>query len=315
MLAGENSAFGIAANQVSDRFLSELISRLASGGTALDQADPDHLLREMLHIAAVRFRLRFMEEERRLADTWQFRPQARLVEVDHTRGGSSVETLFDRPFLLVPRLLILNAGAGGFVLDRHAVDFQSPAFHEFFRLLGLTLSGLEHELWEEIALKPGCSTVKGLQMANEQAIPIVTFDSSNAAQEIAKLGNIPDGEKRFMQTLVDQGQTVTTPVRLIDFGGANWASYIAEFPDGRGFYFINYFDSIAPSTRARGGGASMEPALPWNVQALILGLGIFSLVDELRGNPVLGLPGNELPEPRHNQQREHVASVRRRGNR
>ena len=263
--AGNDGAIGVNGFHLGDRFLAHRIDRFLTLDGGPDQADEGGAVREMLHIAAVRYFQRLERNRKGMADLLQYVFVRASPEFGFTRAQLSVEMLFDRPFLFTPLSLGLDAvGTRGRFLDLNSDDLITPGFFNFRAMMGFAGSAQEHELWEEIALKPAFSTAKVFQIATANGIPFVTFDQANAAAEIAKL-DLPTLAKNRMQRRADQGLDITTPTELIEVGGTRMAAYTARNTQtGAAGYFILFFAASASlDTGPLGGsGTGTDPGAP-----------------------------------------------------
>ena len=247
--AGNNGAIGVNGFHLGDRFLAHRIDRFLTLDGGPDQADQDEVLREMLHIAAIRYFQRLERNQKRMADLLQYVFGRGVPEFGFTRAQLGVERLCDRPFLFTPMLLQLDAsGTGGFTFDLNSAEMFTPGFFTWRVMMGFAGSAQEHELWEEIALKPAVSTPKVFQLATANGIPFVTFDQANAAAVLANL-DFPNFLKNQMQGYADRGLEITTPTQLVDFQGAQVAGFTARNAQtGGAAHIIFIFVSSVPLT-------------------------------------------------------------------
>jgi RHS repeat-associated protein len=260
LLAGEVAAVAIYGYQVSDRLLASRIDRLLRATPGLTSSDPAPSLGELLHIAGLRYHQRYYGDNQRLAALLQYfaliwRPGISLV-------GSNVEIqrLGDRPFYVTPSFLYIDArGSTGEFVDLNSDNLLTPEFKTFRHLIGANGSALEHELWEEMVLVPSMSTIKGLQIANRERIPIKVFGRSTAAAEVPRL-QIPDWVKQDILRFAQDGRTITTPERAVALGRFSWAVYIAEFDDGSADHILHGYNG--GGTSGPGGPAGPNPGGP-----------------------------------------------------
>ena len=247
--AGNNGAIGVNGFHLGDRFLAHRIDRFLTLDGGPDRADEGETVREMLHIAAIRYFQRLERNQKRMADLLQYVFGRDAPEFGFTRAQLGVERLFDRPFLFTPMLLQLDAsGTGGFTFDLNSAEMFTPGFFTWRVMMGFAGSAQEHELWEEIALKPAVSTPKVFQLATANGIPFVTFDQANAAAVLANL-DFPNFLKNQMQGYADRGLEITTPTQLVDFQGAQVAGFTARNAQtGGAAHIIFIFVSSVPLT-------------------------------------------------------------------
>jgi len=94
-----------------------------------------------------------------------------------------------------------------FVLPRPDPPDSDPNSKDFMILVGYAASALEHFIWEQKYSPGGVSTVKCLQLANEQSQTIYDIDSSNVGSILLLLPFTQD-VKDAIQAAVNDGQEV-----------------------------------------------------------------------------------------------------------
>ncbi len=250
---GESLAWALNANQYSERYFTTRQNAILNRTPALDLADPEPVVREMLHLAATRYLSRLALEKQRQADPFQLRYLLTGVEEAATRASVRFTKLFDRPFLITPSTLVLDAdGLDTFFVDLNAVDTRGDEYTGFRRSFGLTGSSLEHELWEEFALVAGISTTKALQTSRQMNIPIRTIDKGNVDSELAALQTL-QSYKDDMRGDVADGNIIITPQREATFQDWKGLGWITEGPGHRSFGYLigrtNGGESIADPSR------------------------------------------------------------------
>ncbi len=252
---GDQGALIVNGSHLSERSLAERVNRLLSGDIALTGSNTTEAQREMLHIAGSRYFHRWEKERKQIGALFQYAYVPWRPEFGFTRSFSTPETLFDRPFIVTPRSLGLDAtGSNDLFLDQNSDSNTTPDFRNFRRMIGLTGAAMEHELWEEIALKPGMSAVKALGLAGEAGQQFLTFNQNNAGPNLARL-NFPPNALFNLQGFLTFGSQILAHERQFDYEGARWAGFLAEeLPSGSTAHqiFLNYDPASIPI----GGGAS-----------------------------------------------------------
>ena len=112
-----------------------------------------------------------------------------------------------------------------------AVDGDESDQEKKVRIKGHTSAYLENRLWEDYTGLPSISTALGLQFANEQAIPILTIDHSNAGTLLPTL-NVFLEVRQAVEDAVNQAHVLTIPRDTLffhDWAGSMW---IDDFPGG-----------------------------------------------------------------------------------
>ncbi|MBI3949044.1 MAG: hypothetical protein HY314_01110 [Acidobacteria bacterium] len=234
---GETAGIGLNGHQVNDRFLSYRIDRLVSSSPALGTGDEVETVGELLHIAAMRYYQRLAAEKKRVADPLQLKFVLWHAEQATTTSTMDVTNLFDRPFVVTPSGFLIDArGLNVFFVDINSSAMDTPELKNFRQMFGLTLSALEHELWEEVVLIQAVSTTKILQVASDSRIPILVINSNNASTELPK---VRCGGFGFQQD-IDRGNTIIVPERNVTYINYNGCAWISEAPDGWGVFWITF---------------------------------------------------------------------------
>src|SRR4029453_17941037 len=106
------------------------------------------------------------------------------------------------------------------------------------RLMGYTSSAYESHIWQENARLDAVSTIRGIQVAAENAIPILTITPGGATTPLCSAATpcgavdpalfYPASFVGMIQTALGQGFTVTLPRQLIRYGPWTGAVWIQE---------------------------------------------------------------------------------------
>jgi RHS repeat-associated protein len=256
--AGETAAVVLGANQVSEELLA---GRISSFLERLPAASAAEATRRLLDLAALRYLHRLELDKQRLTDALQMRFfQAGGVENAITFASLEPQNLFDRPFVVTPGRLRIHANPTSLpLLDLNRSD-QGPDLHIAWQLHNDASSVLEHEIWEELVLIPSVSTIKILQTAIRDNIPIRTVNRANAAAEIAAVEAAPS-TKATMQQRVNAGATLTLPQRPVRIGAWTGLGWIEEYEDGWSFaYILDVSSRLSPGGDT--GGTTPPPHPP-----------------------------------------------------
>jgi hypothetical protein len=147
----------------------------------------------------------------------------------------------------IPRLVQpggLNMDADSLLQVVKPKDGNNETVKQYMLGSGMTSSGLEHRVPERLFSTPdnsveGISTVKALQLANAQGIPIYTVTQQNIATVLPKL-QLDSYVKADIQNAVNAGKVVTVSKTNINFKGWNGCGYILTNPEtGAGAYLIS----------------------------------------------------------------------------
>jgi len=253
--AGETATLVLGAHLVSDevltRRISSVLSRLPSASTA-------EATRGLLEIAALRYLHRVELDEQRVADPLQVRfyPDD---EVGNAITFASLEpqNLFDRPFVVTPGRLQIHAWPTCLpFVDLNRSDHNDPVIKTAWQLHNDGISALEHEIWEELVMVPSVSTIKILQAAIRENVPIRVITRENAAAELRAL-EVPQPVKEALQEIMGEGATVTIPQGPLTIGSWRGTGWIEEYPNWDFNYVIFDFALLSP-----GGDTGNTPAPP-----------------------------------------------------
>ncbi len=132
-------------------------------------------------------------------------------------GGAVVSVLVDvdAADVNLSGLLIDAPRNLSFILPRPDPPDSDPNSKDFMLLVGYAASALEHYIWEQKYGLGGISTVKCLQLANEQSQTIYDIDSSNIGSILPLLPFSQD-VKDDIQAVVNNGQEVKIHSDYID---------------------------------------------------------------------------------------------------
>lgn len=211
-----------------DRLFS-LISTGASSGA---------ITREFLNVAVLTYFDRVEAERENVAYAAQVRFSKRRAEEAATIAGTTVQDLFDRPFYLVPGPLLLDAkGMLTEFFDLNAPDTTSAADQSLRYAIETTSSGLEGQLWEELALEPSICTVTALQLASQGGQTLVTLTSANIAQQLAA-SKIPQSIQQQMIAKANNGATIITALQPVTDNSWSGVGWIFDLASGSWGYMI-----------------------------------------------------------------------------
>lgn len=119
------------------------------------------------------------------------------------------------------------------------MDGNQSKVRRFQILTGMTSSALEHTMFESIVGVEAVSTIKALEVANIQGIPVHQIDASNVAMKLPIL-QLSSEVKTDVQNAVQAGKVVTVSERNIQLNEWNGVGYIVLDPStGAGAYLIS----------------------------------------------------------------------------
>jgi len=108
---------------------------------------------------------------------------------------------------------------------------------QWLQMDGMASSFYESRLWDRFTGIQSISTIRGLQFANANGIPVYQIDQTNAAALLPTLNVFPDVLQN-VQNEVNAGHTVTIPRDTIVMNQWVGSVWIDELPDGSAGYLI-----------------------------------------------------------------------------
>jgi transglutaminase-like putative cysteine protease len=108
---------------------------------------------------------------------------------------------------------------------------------QWLQMDGVASSFYESRLWDRFTGIQSISTIRGLQLANANGIPVYQIDQTNAAALLPTLNVFPDVLQN-VQNEVNAGHTVTIPRDTIVMNQWVGSVWIDELPDGSAGYLI-----------------------------------------------------------------------------
>ena len=257
--AGNEAAVGLAS-RVSNQYLDQRIENYLSMPLVPSTTAPGPATREFLEIAALRYFQSMENEVRLVGSPLQLRLQSNGFSEGLSQATLDAQWLFDRPFLVTPGTLGIDVqsdgAAGTYDLNQRSSSTLTPVN----QALAVTLSSLECQVWEDMALMQGICTTKALQLGSVAGDPIYTITQSNSAQFLPKLQlTQPSFVTNSMQADLANGNTITTALQPIAFGTWSSSGWISEGPNSYTYFIYSVISG-------NGGGAGGVPAQPFPTQ-------------------------------------------------
>jgi murein DD-endopeptidase MepM/ murein hydrolase activator NlpD/transglutaminase-like putative cysteine protease len=234
LTVGATHAIGLGSGYTTGRIITYRTAKLGAAATAGESGDS--ILGEYLNLLAMNY-LQELDSSRKLIsksmkilDT--YRTAELMVGVD-----LGVSRIFG-----IPRSVNIN----GLLID---VDYNTATpvdmdgnqskVRRFQILTGMTSSALEHTMFESIIGVEAVSTIKALEIANVQGIPVHQIDANNIAAKLPLL-QLSSEVKADIQNAINAGKVVTVPERNIQLNSWNGVGYIVMEPTtGTGAYLIS----------------------------------------------------------------------------
>jgi len=234
LTVGATHAIGLGSGYTTGRIITNRTTKLEAAATAGETGDS--IVGEFLNLLAMNY-LQELDSSRKLIsksmkilDT--YRTTELMVGVD-----LGVSRIFN-----IPRSVSIN----GLLID---VDYNTATsvdmngnqskVRRFQILTGMTSSALEHTLFEAIIGVEAVSTIKALEIANVQGIPVHQIDTSNIATKLPLL-RLSSEVIADIQNAVNAGKIVTVSERNIQLNEWNGVGYVVLDPTtGAGAYMIS----------------------------------------------------------------------------
>ena len=154
-----------------------------------------------------------------------------------TAFNVSVEYLYGMPYKVDQTGVLMDAAK--VILNPFRRDGDEEVQRHFQTLTGFEGSYWEHNLFELWLRLPSISTIKALEIAKVEGIPIYVIDSTNI-DTILPLLDLPDDLKQEIKNLVNIGYEVKVSESEIQFIDWEGAGYIIRDPEtGTGAYKIS----------------------------------------------------------------------------
>ena len=253
LTAGEYIGLGLVPGNLGGGYIEYLKQRSQSLTSAIDAGGrflSDEIAGEGLYLGIMTY---FWEVEQ------QARAIAAIGGVVHTKHLS--EGLFTMGLAVTRSFGVpLATGIAGVVVDvdrlvyvPEARDGNSEIVRNFMTIAGLSSSGFEHGIVEQLYNVDAISAVEALSIANGAGLRTYNVTASNAAAVVPGL-SVPSAIKTDIKNAVVAGKYVTIPEQEITIGGWVGIGYIITDPaTGSGAYMISGGFSGGTNTTCEGG--------------------------------------------------------------
>ncbi|MDX1430944.1 MAG: RHS repeat-associated core domain-containing protein, partial [Gammaproteobacteria bacterium] len=224
LTAGAYHAIGVGAQ------------RVATLEQRADPADAEFEGARILDRIAREYNLLWGDAQRELAALTHVAVVRPLPDITIVSNAMRVETVLGQPSRVLWEGVTIDAASHVAHPIARGADAGAP--RRWARLAALEGSALEHRIFESQFLVDAVSADKGLQLARESGIEILTIDAGNAASEIPRLAH-PQPVKDDIATWAARGMKVTVPLATIRRNAWVGSVWRAEDPgSGAAGYFI-----------------------------------------------------------------------------
>jgi hypothetical protein len=196
----------------------------------------DERLGELLHLSAMVYHQNMDAAVRKMAPFHQVIDVRDVSEIMYFLT-LKIDTIFGMPKKMTPAGITAD-------MDRNThlvipVDGNLSRIKPFMQLIGNQSSYLEHSVTEKIYHAEALSSVKGIQLAHNQGIPVHTVTNQNI-NTLLPLLQVSTGVKADISNAVNAGQEVIVPERNPIVGDWKGVGYIIQDPvGGAGAYRIS----------------------------------------------------------------------------
>ena len=265
VIAGSFYNVGFNYQKISAYELDSISSKLGGIEYTEDKIYSDEQLGEILNFIAKAYfaELGFMDEL--LAENMNVSSVRQLSQCI-TGVRANVNYLFMAPVELTGGGLYIDVDRNVYsVVSRNG---NKDASRNYMILSGIMGSALEHSIWEQATGVEAVSTIKVMEIAQEQDIPIYTLSKVDFAEKRDKL-NLSDSVMEEISNAINSGKIVIAASEEIQLGDWNGAGYIVMDPHtGAAGYMIS------------GGIAGGASSIVVNTAFLLnLGLVVWDLVE------------------------------------
>lgn len=244
--AGTYEAVGLNLGRIGQKQLEDLKAKFEVTKTKLQNSDYSSLTREdlisdLLYTAALCYHAELGTNNFIKARTMMVNAITLPSETIFS-SQLKVDSIWGAPNSVRPGSM--NMDADRLLSVVKAKSGNSDAARQYMLSNGLTSSALEHSVPEKLFSIPdsqaqGISSVKALNIANAQGIPVYTVNQANITIVLPQL-QIDQQIKDDILNAVNAGKVVTVSKTNISYDGWNGCGYIITNPDtGAGAYMIS----------------------------------------------------------------------------
>ena len=234
LVAGSMYAIGLGSGYTTGRIVTNRTAQLEAAVNAGQTGEP--ILGEFLNLFAANYLQELDSSRKLIAKSMKALDTNRAAEL-MVGVDLGVSSLFDFPRAVDIRGVLIDVDYN--TATTVNIDGDQTKARRFQILAGTTSSALEHTLFETIIGIEAVSTIKALEVANTQDIPIHQIDSNNITTELPLL-QLSSEVKTDIQNAVNAGKVITVSERNVQLNSWNGVGYIIMDPTtGTGAYMIS----------------------------------------------------------------------------
>ncbi|MEW6218508.1 MAG: DUF6531 domain-containing protein, partial [Thermodesulfobacteriota bacterium] len=220
--------------QTSNQLLEERAARLLASvnTTPAPATNLEETEGEYLHLVGLKY-MRYCADAFKLVGALDGGSGNSGNHLGLTSGQMRVHYVFDLPFGVSRTGFLVDVPGG---LSANAKLDTGAFVWKTFLLSGYAASAYESYIWQENAHIDAVSTVRGVQFAKENEVPLLTINATNWDTQSPKLTSNRDSRYNYPDALVQQlhtdyiqkGFTVKAPKSLIQYDDWKGAVYFTE---------------------------------------------------------------------------------------
>lgn len=234
LIAGAPYAIGLGSGYTTGRIVTNRTAKLEAAVNAGQTGEP--IIGEYLNLFAVDYLQELDSSRKLIAKSMKTLDTNRTAEL-MVGVDLGVSVVFGIPKAVDIKGMLIDVDYN--VATFINIDGDQTKVRRFQILAGMTSSALEHSIFEAIIGVEAVSTIKALEIANVQGIPVHQIDASNIAAKLPLL-QLSSAVITDIQNAVNSGKVVTVSERNIQLNSWNGVGYVVSDPvTGAGAYMIS----------------------------------------------------------------------------
>ena len=234
LVAGAPYAIGLGSGYTTGRIVTKRTAKLEAAVSAGAKGEP--IIGEYLNLFAVNYLQELDSSRQLIAKSMKMLDTNRMAEL-MVGVELGVSAVFGIPEAVAIRGVLIDVDYN--IATPVNIDGAQSKVRRFQILTGMTSSALEHSMFGTIIGVEAISTIKALEIANAQGIPVHKIDAENVATKLALLqvGNEIEAD---IINAVNAGKVITISERKVQLNNWNGIGYIILDPTtGAGAYMIS----------------------------------------------------------------------------
>jgi murein DD-endopeptidase MepM/ murein hydrolase activator NlpD len=234
LVAGAPYAIGLGSGYTTGRIVTNRTAKLEAAVNAGQIGEP--IIGEYLNLFAMNYLQELDSSRKLIAKSMKTLDTNRSAEL-MVGVDLGVSAVFGIPRAVDIRGVLIDVDYN--IATPVSINGDQTKVRRFEILAGMTSSALEHTMFESIIGAEAVSTIKALEIANLQGIPVHQIDASNIATKLPLL-QLSSEVKTDIQNAVNAGKVVIVSERNIQLNSWTGVGYIVKDPEtGAGAYLIS----------------------------------------------------------------------------